>query len=136
MQLNVLNLSPQEPPVRVSARVEKGLARLDVVVRIELENGVYLYADPAPPGLEPLRVEVSAPLGVAGGEPHYPQPTSVNEDDATGYQQAVEIVVPLAKRPSGAKPSLEVQVSYQACTDTACFQPRMERLRIDLEDDS
>jgi len=132
MKLDLIAFRPEEPrqprvSISASARRSDG-DRFEVLVRIELEKGVHLYADPAPEGFEPLSVAVSTPDGAASGEPSYPEPKAW-EDGAAVYDDVVDIVVPVTSG-GEARQSLEVQVRYQACTDQACFLPKLERLLV------
>ena len=134
MKLDLIAFRPEEPrqprvDISASARRSDG-DRFEVLVRIEVESGTHLYADPAPEGFEPLSVEVSTPDGAALGEPSYPEPKAW-ADGAAVYDDVVDIVVPVTSG-GEARQSLEIQVRYQACTDRACFLPKLERLFVDL----
>lgn len=103
-------------------------------VALDVRAGWHVYVDPVPEGYEPLRVDVSAPPGVALGARQVPpgRPHRV-EGLPERFQVAdgpVEVTVPFTvvrERGSGAFP-LGVAVTYQACDDRTCAPPRTERL--------
>ena len=136
MNLDLIAFRPQEPEsqVKVSSIVRHvDTERLDIVVRIELERGVHLYAEPASEGFEAVSVEFSSAQGLAVGEPAYPVPNRT-VDGEPAYGEAVEIVVPVTLSAGRhAQTLVEVQVRYQACTEEACFLPKSERLVLEVQ---
>lgn len=135
VSLDLVAFRPEEPrqarvDVSASARRIDG-RRLEVLVLVEVEKGVHLYADPAPEGFEPLSIEVLAPDGATLGAPCYPEPHG-GADGAATYDEAVEIALPVAWATEQGRGSLDILVRYQACTEQACFLPKLERLLVEL----
>lgn len=140
--------------VRISAAIHGGRGTIrqgilrEVVVRCELGEGVHLYGQPVPEGLVPTTVTVTGPPGLVVEDPILP-PTETLRLESLGmelpvWSGCVEFVVPIygvGELVSEARPldaertELEVEVRYQACTDTLCFPPRSETLvlRPDLD---
>ena len=136
MNLDLIVFRPEEPHqprINVSSLTQRiDDKRVDVVIRIELEKGVHLYASPAPEGFEALDVEVLAAEGLVVGQPRYPAPTAT-ADGASAHEDLVQIAIPVILSSAEKPPTLEVQVRYQACTEAACFPPKVERLVIDVQ---
>lgn len=126
--------------VAVRATIEAPCLRVgqvvDLVVRIEPGPGLHLYGRPVPEGLHPTTVTVasSSPLRVA--EARYPptEPYRVRGlgRDLPAFVGEIEVVVPVvSERPEGTV-SIDVEVRYQACSESECLLPRTERLRLDV----
>jgi peroxiredoxin len=137
----------REQNARVSAFLSDAALLRDVAstlhVRLEMEEGFHVYAEPLPAGFIPTRVEVGPVEALEIGAPIYP-PTRRREFPALGvtlpiYEQAVEIAVMvratkelLARRPPEAPGTvtIPVAVTYQACSETVCHRPRTVRLEL------
>jgi hypothetical protein len=94
----------------------------------------------------PTTVSVAAPPGLVLEDPIFP-PTEMLRLESMGmelpvWSGTVDIIVPfypVGELASETRPldrdtaELEVQVRYQACDDAACFPPRTETLRLELD---
>ena len=137
--------------VRVTAQVRGGRGTLrqgilrHLVVRFALGDGLHIYGEPVPEGLVPTRVRLSGPPGLVVQDPILP-PTERIHLQSMGlelpvWSGIVDIVVPFyavgelasETRPLDAESArLEVDVSYQACSDDTCLLPRSEKLVLDV----
>ncbi len=136
--------------VRVSAflhggkgTIRQGIVR-ELVVRLDLGDGMHVYGEPVPEGLIPLRVTVDGPPGLAVGDPIYP-PTETLHLESMGmalpvWSGVVDIRAPcyaVGELASETRPldvdtaRIEVAVRYQACDDTVCLPPRTEKLGLE-----
>jgi peroxiredoxin len=116
-------------------------------VRLELADGLHVYAEPLPEGFHGTTATVRPSPGLRIGEPTYP-PTTPKRFEALGvtlnvYEGVVDIAVPVTRTAEWERVSevrrragfsvrttvdLEVVVNYQACSATVCYTPRTERL--------
>ncbi|MGI9605692.1 MAG: protein-disulfide reductase DsbD domain-containing protein [Acidimicrobiales bacterium] len=118
----------------------------EVHVRFDLDPGVHLYTDPVPDGFRALTV------GLGGDErvqADIATPETGQSFGVTGLDEEfhvvdgqVDLTVPfflLSNRDTAgddARPvALDVEVSYQACTDEECFMPERQVLRLDLTEE-
>jgi len=122
-----------------------------VHVRLELAEGLHVYAEPLPEGFHGTTVTVRPVRGLRIGEPIYP-PTSPKRFDALGvtlnvYEGIVDVAVPVTRtaelerqfelrRRAGFSDrttvDLEIVVKYQACSATVCYTPKTERLELQV----
>ncbi len=109
---------------------------IDLVVRLELAPGLHLYGQPAPEGMYPTTVGVSSSAPVRVGEVRYPatQPHRVEGLDSAlpAFVGDLEVVVPLISDSREGVIPVEIELSYQACSDRECYIPRTERLHLDV----
>ena len=113
---------------------------VDLVVRLRLAPGLHLYGEPqdepVQEGLYPTTVSVTSTAPLRVGEPRYPatQPHHVEGIDAElpAFVGELEVVVPLISDSREGVIPLDVEVSYQACSDRECYIPRTERLHLDV----
>ena len=140
-----------EPDVRIAASLHGGGGTLKqgvqrkLVLRFELGEGIHIYGEPVPEGMQPTRISVTGPPGVKVGEPDFP-PTQPLRLEALDLELPVwngtfEVVVPLyatSELASECHPlertraTLEVMVHYQACDDSSCMLPKTEKLSLDV----
>lgn len=143
--------SAADPEVRISAFVHggKGTIRQGVirqlVVRLDLEEGMHVYGREVPDDLTPTSVELSGPPGLVTEEPVYP-PSETLRIESMGmelpvWSGRVDIVVPFyatGELASEARPldvdsvRLDVVVRYQACNDEICLTPRATKLELEV----
>ena len=94
--------------------------------RIEMADGLHIYADPLPEGFFPTRVHVRQAPGLRIGQPIYPS-TKPLEFEALGvtlnvFSGVVLIAVPITATAELFQPreqdsiTLDVDVFYQACS--------------------
>jgi DsbC/DsbD-like thiol-disulfide interchange protein len=115
--------------------------RLEVTARATVERGWYLYAMNQPPG-GPTPLRISVPEGqpfalagpVTGPEPKRGWDTAF-EIDTARHDGTVAFTVPLqiAASAEEGKTTLQVQVRFQACSDTLCLRPKTETLSLPIE---
>jgi peroxiredoxin len=144
--------TPQEEAREQMATVTVFLAddalRRDVAttlyVRIAMDEGFHVYAEPLPAGYVPTTVEVAAVEGLEIGDAAYP-PTHRREFPELGvalpvYDSTAVVAVPVTALPAlftGRAPgetaavTIPVKVTYQACSETVCHRPRT--LELELE---
>jgi peroxiredoxin len=147
--------APQEEAREATATITAFLAddalRLDVAstlyVRLAMDAGFHVYADPLPEGYLPTTVEVGPVTGLEIGEAVYP-PTRRREFPALGvvlpvYDEAAVVAVPVtagaaafgaAARSSSVAGSvtIPVEVTYQSCSETVCHRPRTVGLTLEV----
>lgn len=133
------------PGVRVAAWLDTSVVHANQLqelhVRLETEPGVHLYTEPVPQGFSALAVELSGDdrlraeqaTTIEGSEFH----VEGLPDTFYVVEGIVDLAVPfvlLSNRDTAGDPtrdvSLELTVSYQACTSEMCFMP--ERLTLEL----
>lgn len=109
---------------------------IDLVVQLRLAPGLHLYGEPVQEGMYPTTVRVSSTAPVRVGEPRYPatEPHAVEGIEAPlpAFVGDLEVVVPLISDSREGVIPIEVEVSYQACSDRECYIPRTERLHLDV----
>ena len=118
----------------------KPYQRVELLVRIDLPEGVHAYGEPAPLGYLPVSARVSGPDQLVVEEPRFP-PTrpllveGINEELAV-FEGDVEIRVPIRYEhygtPEGEAVPIEIEVRYQPCDEIQCFSPVSERLQLEL----
>lgn len=112
-------------------------------VRLVMDDGFHVYAEPLPEGFIPTTVGVGPVEGLEIGAPIYPE-THTHEFPELGvtlpiFEQTVDIAVSLmatkellAARPPGAPGSIAIPiaVTYQAGSATVCHRPRTVELEL------
>jgi len=134
--------------IRISAALHGGKGTIrqgvirELVVRFELPDGLHIYGAPVPAGMVATEVTITGPEGLEGMSPQL-TPTSSLELPGFGnlnvWHGVVELIYPIyatGELASECRPldvpsvELEVDVRYQACTDTECLLPRSETLSL------
>jgi len=106
-------------------------------------DGYHIYADPLPEGFIASTAAVPETTGVRAGEAVYPA-TSVREFPEPGvtlnvYEGSAGVAIPIALDsaildwPIRDKPTsieIPVDVVYQACSETVCYVPKTETVRL------
>jgi hypothetical protein len=128
--------------------IRQGIIR-KLVVRFELAEGLHLYSEPVPEGMIATQVSVQGPPGFTALEPILPPTKKLHlagmDVDLEVWSDTFDIAVPFyAKgelasetRPLDAEDAeIEVQVRYQACTDSECLLPKTETFKLQLAFDS
>jgi len=120
-------------------------------VRLEMADGLHVYAEPLPEGFHATTVTVQPSPGMRIGEPIYP-PTTPKRFEALGvtlnvYEGVVDVAVPVTRtaelervfdlrRRLGFSErktvDFQIVVKHQACSATVCYPPRTERLRVSV----
>ena len=132
--------SSAEGVVAVSATLEAPVFRfgqvVDLAVRLEPQPGLHLYGRPVPEGFYPttVRVTSTSPLEVAAARYPPTEPYRVAGIDAElpAFVGEIVVVVPLVSESREGTIPLDIEVSYQACSERECYLPRTERLRLDV----
>jgi peroxiredoxin len=138
----------REQSATVTAFLADGELRRDVAstlyVRIAMDEGFHVYADPLPEGFVATRVAVGPVEGLEIGEATYP-PTHRREFPQLQvtlpvYESSAVISVPVtagadlfAGGVGGGKQAtvaIPVKVAYQACSETVCYRPRTAELTV------
>jgi peroxiredoxin len=154
-------LVPEEAPqadhagerVKIAAFLSDRNLKLETVstlhVRLELADGLHVYAEPLPDGFYATTVTVEPSPELRIGEPVYP-PTGPQRFEALGvtlnvYEGVVNIAVPITvtaewervanlRRRAGFSVretvDFQVVVKHQVCSATVCYRPETERLRV------
>lgn len=139
--------------VKITAFLSDRSLKLETVstlhVRLEMADGLHVYAEPLPEGFRATTVTIRPSPGLRIGEPIYP-PTTPRRFEALGvtlnvYEGLVDIEVPVTRTAELERVSelrrrtgfsvrstvdLEIVVKYQACSATVCYTPRTERLLV------
>lgn len=138
----------REQTATVTAFLADGELRRDVAstlyVRIAMDEGFHVYADPLPEGFVATRVAVGPVDGLEVGDAVYP-PTRAREFPELGvtlpvYESTAVIAIPVTASAAlfaggvgaGKQPSLAIPVklTYQACSETVCHRPRTAELTV------
>lgn len=108
-------------------------------VRVEMEEGYHIYAEPLPEDYYPTTVRLEPVAGLDIGEAAYP-PTMPMRFDALDvtlpvYEGTTDIAIPVTPLAelvsSGAETvDLTVVVDYQTCSDTVCYLPEVAELTL------
>jgi hypothetical protein len=106
-------------------------------VDVTLDEGLHVYGQPIPEGFIPFEVGVDAPEGVLVTEPHYPEtaPFRVEGIDADflAYEGSFRVSLRVQRLDAQIEAiPLEINLSYQACTDRECFLPQRKQMHLDV----
>ena len=119
-----------ESVVKTTASIKSEGGASVLVVRLEVEKGWHVYANP--PGNDDLK-PVATLVTVSGqpkAEPAYPQGKQVIAPVVGNYrvyEGTEEIRIKLPTQPAGA---VKVTVSFQACNEKSCLQPAKISLEV------
>lgn len=101
---------------------------------IKIAEGLHIYGKPIPEGFYPLEIEIDPVEGLETGQPELPElhPYRVEglDDQFMAYQGEIRGSLPFFITGNLGDLTVEVFVSYQACTDSECFPPSTLRLRL------
>ena len=114
-------------------------------VRFEVAEGFHIYADPLPEGFIASKATIPATEGVRVGEGVYP-PTREREFPKLGvtlnvYDGTTDVAFPISLGseildwPIADKPNsieIPVDVIYQACSETVCYVPKQETVKLEV----
>ncbi len=117
----------------------------NLYVRLELAEGLHVYGGDVPEGFIATTVSVEETPGLRVGAPSYPE-TTPEEFEALGvtlnvYEGVVDIAFPVsltAEVMNWTNPNkpdsipISVKVTYQVCSDSACYTPKSETLTVDV----
>ena len=123
----------QDELVRASARLDSTTywryQRFDVIVDLDITPGAHVFAQGSPADYAPLSVTVSAEPAVVG-DSEMPEPHAFKleglDDELWVFEDRVRVTVPVEfvmDRDGMVDKTLDVRVSYQACSETTCYPP-------------
>lgn len=100
----------------------------EALVKIRIEKGFHIQANPASPRMIPTTLKLEPVAGITLGEPVYPKGESFRLKslgmEALVYHDAVEVKVPLTVSAEAAgKKTMKGKLRFQACNETFCFMP-------------
>lgn len=124
--------------------IRQGIRR-EVVVRLELAEGLHVYGEPVPEGMIPTTVTVSGPPGLMVEETITPPTTLLHLSslgiDLHAWSGTVDLRVPIygaGELVSEVRPldqesiTIDVAVRYQACDDDVCLLPKTETFSLEV----
>lgn len=112
-----------------------------LVVRVDLPDGIHIYDDPVPEGMQAARFRLAGPTGLRSLPVEKP-PTEALELPGAGelrvWSGQVDFVIPvwaaseITELVGGdlEEVTVEIDIDYQACDDRACRLPRAARVRL------
>jgi peroxiredoxin len=149
MIADVPQLSQEDGDVRVSVFLPGGDLKLELTrqlhCRIEIGDGLHIYAAPVPTGFVATEVTVQEVQGLSVGTPVYPAASPLVMEELglelPTWEGSVDVVIPITAT-SGLLPVLEplkqkaitlaLSVRYQACTAQECFLPRTVNISLEV----
>jgi peroxiredoxin len=144
-----INASSSNENIRIQVsfhggRTFKTALQRKVIVRFDLPEGLHIYGEPVPEGMVATRIEVKGPIGLQTDETISP-PTETLYLEALNtklqvWSGQVDFVVPVwagdaIGSSDGGPPGnveLTVTVKYQACNDTNCLLPVVEKFDLSI----
>lgn len=126
-----------DDPVRVRVALEPGPTRErpTLLITVTIAPGYHVYAEPAPEGFVPLKVTLAPGVAKALGPPIWPPPQRLEIEDLPDefwvHHGTVLGRIPIEVTRAGG--TIQGEVSYQACTDYACFLPASVPFSIPLD---
>ena len=143
-------------PVAITAWLDSAYFRpleiRELYVELRIADGWHVYTEPIPDGFTPLAVEVRADAELASGPAAIPEghPFTVEglPEQFAVLDGACLITVPLqlpgAKLRLDGRPraqpgapgpvTLDVEVTYQACSATECLPPERQQLHLEIDE--
>ena len=142
-------LARQDDDVRVSVFLPGGNLKLELTrqlyCRLDIRDGLHIYAEPVPTGFVATEVTVKGMLGLRLGKPVYPPATPLVMEELglelPAWEGTVDIGIPITAttdllnvlKPLDQKAiTLDLTVSYQACSTRECFMPRTVNLSLEV----
>lgn len=130
--------------VRATAWMATGtyrpMQRLHLHVALDIGAGLHIYAEPAPEGMRPLRIRVASTEGVRAEAADLPEtrimelPSGLDATELVPvYEGAVRAAALLQIDANRGEVPIDLEVEYQACTDTTCYPPELLRLELRLQ---
>jgi len=139
----------EEIRLTVAVHGGKGTIRQGVIrhllVRFELPEGLHLYGEPVPQGMIATEVNIEGPAGFVIMEPERPETEKLvlpGIAELNVWHGRVDMIYPFyatGELASECRPldipevDINVNVRYQACTDTECLLPKEESLTLTLQ---
>lgn len=108
--------------------------RLQIGVRIG--DGLHIYGRPIPDGFFPFDVKIAPVDGLEYADLELPQPFPYRveglDEQFMAYEGEIRGILPFYITQNHGDLTLEINVSYQACTDRECFPPGEIKLSVPL----
>ena len=110
--------------------------QLRLQLGIQIGQGLHIYGRPIPNGFYALEVDVAPIEGLNLGELSLPEPHPYRveglDEQFMAYDGEIRGELPLFINQDSGDVTLDITVSYQACTDSECFPPASLTLRLPL----
>lgn len=110
--------------------------RLWLTVELTIAPGLHVYGQPVPAGYVPLSIDIAPVAGLLVGAPQWPAPQPWHvaglHELFYVYEGKVTVSVPVTLTQEDDQ-TLQVTVSYQACSTTDCFAPRTVALQMSVQ---
>ncbi len=111
--------------------------RLELTIELEIADGLHLYTEPIPDGYVPLSIVVRPIEGLEAREIQLPAARMFHLDalDETFHvlDSRARASLPIVLTKNVGDVQLELDVSYQTCSDTECFMPEQLTLHLPLQ---
>jgi hypothetical protein len=108
----------------------------EVYVALQLADGIHVYGSPVPDGYVALGAGIAAFEGLDAGRVQLPEPLPFHVAGLTerffAYEGNVRGVIPFNIVPYLEQATLSLSVSYQACTEAACYPPQQATLDLTI----
>ena len=149
-------LSPDAPQqeyrdgdVRVSVFLPGGDLKIELTrqlyCRLDIREGLHIYAEPVPSGFVATQVTVKAVPGIRLGQPVYPVATPLVMEELglelPAWEGTVDIGIPITAttellnvlKPLDQKAiRLDLTIRYQSCSTRECFLPRTVNVSLEV----
>ena len=139
----------QDDDVHVTAFLPGGDLKLEMTrqlyCRLDIREGLHIYAEPVPSGFVATEVTVQEMPGLRVGKPVYPPATPLVMKELglelPAWEGTVDIGIPITATTellNVLKPldqeaiTLDVSVRYQSCSTRECFLPRSVNLSLEV----
>lgn len=104
---------------------------------IQIGDGLHIYGQPIPDGFYALEVSISGAEGLETQDLSLPEPHAYKveglDEQFMAYEGEIRGSLPFYITQNAGDLTLEITVSYQACTDTECFPPASLMLKLPLQ---
>ncbi len=111
--------------------------QLRVQFGIQIGDGLHIYGKPVPDGFYALEIEPESIEGLETAELELPDPHPYKvegiDEQFMAYEGEVRGSLPVYINRNAGDLTLNLTVSYQACTDSECFPPSSLRLRLPIQ---
>ena len=139
----------QDGDVRVAVFLPGGDLKLEMArqlyCRLDIRDGLHIYAAPVPSGFVATEVSVKEMPGLRLGKPVYPAATPLVMEELglelPAWEGTVDIGIPITAttellnvlKPLDQKTiTLDLSVRYQSCSTRECFLPRTVNLSLEV----
>lgn len=110
----------------------------EIVVHVDvaIDTGMHLYGNPIPPGYHALGIGIRSQDAMYVGPTVLPEGTPFTmqaiDESFVVYEDFVRADVAISLTEERGPVVLDIDVSYQACTDKTCFMPETVTLQLPL----